>query len=127
MRSPRDVLAILHEYLRPDEAEQERLVVALLNMRNVVIGIETLYVGNASGIPVRVAEVFRGAVRMNAIALIVAHNHPSGDPTPSSHDVAITAELADAARLLDVEFLDHVILGADGRSASMRALGHLGS
>ncbi|MEX0629114.1 MAG: JAB domain-containing protein [Chloroflexota bacterium] len=127
MRSPRDAMAILRDYLRPDEAEQERLVVALLNIKNVVIGIETLYVGNASGIPVRVAEVFRGAVRLNAIALIVAHNHPSGDPTPSLNDLAITAELADAARLLDVEFLDHVILGGDGQSASLRALGHLGA
>jgi RadC-like JAB domain len=96
LRSPQDAMHVLHDYVRPDEAEQERLVVALLNIKNQVIGIETLYVGNASGIPVRVGEVFRGAVRLNAVALIVAHNHPSGDPMPSPNDVAITVELAEA-------------------------------
>jgi DNA repair protein RadC len=126
VRSPDDAMSFLYGYIRPDEAEQERLVVAFLNVKNAVIGIETLYVGNASGIPVRVGEVFRTAVRLNAIAVIVAHNHPSGDPMPSPNDLAITRELAEAARILDIELLDHLILGSEGRTASLRALGHLG-
>ena len=71
---------------------------------------------------VRVAEVYRDAVRHNAVAVVAVHNHPSGDPTPSSADVALTAELARAGELLGVELLDHLIVG-QGRWASLRRLG----
>jgi DNA repair protein RadC len=126
VRSPADAVTLLRDYLRPDEAEQERLVVALVNVKNVVIGVETLYVGNASGSSVRVGEVFRAAVRLNASAIVIAHNHPSGDPMPSADDLAVTKDIAAAGRILDIDLLDHVILGSSGRTASMRALGHLG-
>ena len=118
--------ALLREYVRPDEVEQERLVVALLNVKHAVIGLEPLYVGNVSGSSVRVGEVFRAAVRLNASAIVVCHNHPSGDPTPSADDLAVTRDIAAAGRILDIELLDHVILGGEGRTASLRALGHLG-
>ena len=71
---------------------------------------------------VRVAEVFRDAVRQNAVAVVAVHNHPSGDPTPSAADVALTAELARAGQLLDVELLDHLVIG-QGRHVSLRRLG----
>ena len=70
----------------------------------------------------RVGEVFRDAVRRQAAAVVVVHNHPSGDPTPSADDLRITAELAEAGRLLDIELLDHVVIGAEGW-VSLRALG----
>jgi len=125
VRSPDVASAILRLYLRPDEAEQERLAVALLDVKNSVIGVLTVYLGNTSGATVRVAEVFRDAVRLNASALVVAHNHPSGDPAPSAEDLALTSELAAAGRLLDIELLDHLILGDEDRTVSMRALGQL--
>ena len=62
----------------------------------------------------RVGEVFRDAVRRQAAALVVVHNHPSGDPTPSADDLRITAELAQAGRLLDIELLDHIVIGVGG-------------
>lgn len=126
VRSPDDVAALLAVYVRPDEAEQERLAVAILDVKNHVIGVETVYVGNTTGSPVRVGEVFRSAVRLNAAAIVIAHNHPSGDPSPSGDDIRLTGELASAGRVLDIDVLDHVVLGGDGRIASMRALGHLG-
>jgi DNA repair protein RadC len=58
-----------------------------------------------------VAELFREAIRQNAAAVIVAHNHPSGDPTPSNEDVAVTRQIVDAGRLLDIEVLDHLVIG----------------
>jgi DNA repair protein RadC len=96
--------------------------VALLNTKNVVTGVVTVYVGNLAGSSVRVAEVFRDAIRRNAAAILVAHNHPSGDPAPSGEDLRITAELAAAGRLLDVELLDHLVITRDAW-ISLRALG----
>jgi DNA repair protein RadC len=125
VRAPGDVTAVLRDFLRPDEAEQERLVVAVLNVKNAIIGVETVYIGNASGSSVRVGEVFRAAVRLNASAIVVAHNHPSGDPTPSAEDVSITTALAAAGHILDIPLLDHVIVGSYARCVSMRATGRI--
>jgi DNA repair protein RadC len=104
--------------------EREELRVLLLNTRNVVQAMVTVYVGNLSGSSVRVAEVFRDAVRALAAGIVVAHNHPSGDPTPSADDLRITRELTDAGRLLDIAVLDHLVIGR-GRWVSLRATGAL--
>src|SRR5919109_736662 len=100
----------------------EALRVLLLNTKNVVTGLVTVYVGNLAGSSVRVGEVFRDAVRRQSAAVVVVHNHPSGAPSPSADDLRITAELAEAGRLLDIELLDHVVVAADGW-ISLRALG----
>jgi DNA repair protein RadC len=71
---------------------------------------------------VRPAEVFRPAIRANATAIIVVHNHPSGDPTPSRDDVRVTADRVEAGRLLDIEVLDHIVIG-QGRHASLKERG----
>lgn len=84
--------------------------------------IRTVYQGSVNAAQIRVAEVFRDAVRHNAVAVVAIHNHPSGDPTPSAADVAVTTELARAGALLDIELLDHLIIG-DGRWVSLRRLG----
>ena len=102
--------------------EREELVVLLLNTKNVVTGRRAVYAGNLAGSSVRVGEVYRDAVRRQAAAVVVVHNHPSGDPTPSADDLRITAELAEAGRLLDIELLDHMVIGADGW-VSLRSLG----
>lgn len=91
--------------------EQEHLRVLLLNSRNQVLASPTLYQGSVHSAVVRVGEVFREAVRQNAAVIIVVHNHPSGDRTPSSEDIRLTRELVDAGALLDIELLDHLIIG----------------
>jgi DNA repair protein RadC len=101
---------------------REELRVLLLNTKNVVTATITVYAGNLAGSSVRVGEVFRDAVRRQAAAIVVVHNHPSGDPTPSADDLRITAELAEAGRLLDIELLDHLVVGGS-RWVSLRALG----
>jgi DNA repair protein RadC len=120
IRSPADVGERLRPVMR--DLEQEELRTLLLNTKNVVTAMQTVYVGNLAGSSVRVGEVFRDAVRCQAAAVVVVHNHPSGDPTPSADDLRITAELAQAGRLLDIELLDHVVIGADGW-VSLRSLG----
>lgn len=102
--------------------EQEQLRVVLLDTKHRVMTIRTVYQGSVNQAQVRIGEVFRDAVRQNATALIIVHNHPSGDPAPSAADVALTTELTKAGALLDVEVLDHLIIG-QGRHASLRRLG----
>jgi DNA repair protein RadC len=105
--------------------EREELWVLMLDTKNVVTARRSVYRGNLAGSSVRVGEVFRDAVRTCAAAVVVVHNHPSGDPTPSGEDLRITAELAEAGRLLDIELLDHLIIGR-GRWTSLRAAGAIG-
>jgi DNA repair protein RadC len=123
VRTPADVA----DRLLPSMSalEREELHVLLLDSKNVIRAQRTVYVGNLAGSAVRIGEVFRDAVRNCAASLVVVHNHPSGDPAPSGEDLRITAELASAGRLLDIELLDHLIVGRD-RWVSLRAIGALG-
>ncbi len=91
--------------------EQEHLRLLLLDTKHHVLASPTLYQGSVNTSQIRVAEVFREAVRLNCPALLVAHNHPSGDPTPSSDDVRVTQQIVDAGKLLDIDVLDHLIIG----------------
>ncbi|MEE3006214.1 MAG: JAB domain-containing protein [Chloroflexota bacterium] len=99
--------------------DTELIAILLLNTRNEVLGIQEIYVGNVNSSVVRAAEVFRPAVQANAPSIIVVHNHPSGDPAPSSQDVDITNELISARKFLGIELLDHVVLGSGNRFISM--------
>jgi DNA repair protein RadC len=103
--------------------EQEHLRVLLLNSRNEVLSIQEIYIGGVNATVVRPSEVFRPAVRENAPAVIVVHNHPSGDPAPSAEDVSTTRQLLQAGRLLGIELLDHVVLGQAQRYVSMKEKG----
>lgn len=122
IRAPAD----LAERLVPamGHLEQEELRSVLLNTKNTVTGMVTVYTGNLAGSSVRIGEVFREAVRRQSAAMVVVHNHPSGDPSPSAEDLRITRELAEAGRLLDIELLDHLVIG-HGRWVSLRSLGAL--
>jgi len=102
--------------------EQEELWVVLLNTRNEVLRIAKVYKGSLNTSLVRVGELFREAIRENAAAVIVAHNHPSGDPTPSPEDMAVTRAIVEAGKLLDIEVLDHIITGKT-RWVSLKAMG----
>ncbi len=112
VRAPRDV----GERLVPQMGflEREELRVVLLNTRNVVLRQVTVYQGNVSSSLVRIGELFRDAVRLSATGVILAHNHPSGDATPSPDDLRLTAEALAAGRLLDIQLLDHLIVAGDG-------------
>jgi DNA repair protein RadC len=111
IRTPRDVAERL--ILQMGRLEREELRVVLLNTKNVVLRVATVYQGNVSSSLVRVGELYRDAVRLNASGIILVHNHPSGDPTPSPDDLHLTAEALAAGRLLDIELLDHLVIGHD--------------
>ncbi len=104
---------------RLKDEKREHFVALYLTARNTVIAQETISVGSLSASLVHPREVFRPAILHAAAALILAHNHPSGDPTPSEEDVALTKRLREAGQLLGIEVLDHVVLASEG-FASMR-------
>ncbi len=115
--SPADVANLL--MVEMSHLEQEHLRVVLLNTKNYVLKIETVYIGSINSSAVRIGEVFKTALKQNAAAIIIVHNHPSGDPTPSPEDVAVTRQLVEAGKLLDVDVLDHLVIG-QGRWVSLR-------
>ncbi len=102
--------------------DQEHLRVLLLDTRNQLLRIVEVYHGSLNTSLIRISEVFRDAVRDNAAAIIVVHNHPSGDPSPSPEDIAVTRAIVEAGKLLDIEVLDHLIIG-QGRFISLKAKG----
>ena len=120
---PEDVVNLLSAEM--SALEQEHLRVLLLNTRNEVMGAEEIYIGNVNSSVVRPAEVFRPGIRANATSLVIVHNHPSGDPTPSGADVSITRDLVEAGKLLGMELLDHLVIGSGQRFVSMKEA-HLG-
>jgi DNA repair protein RadC len=102
--------------------EQEELRVMLLDVRNRVVEVVSVYRGSLTSSQVRVGELFKHAIRRNAANIIVVHNHPSGDPTPSPDDVALTRAILQAGKLLDIDLLDHLVIGA-GRYVSLKERG----
>jgi len=111
-QSPTDVADFLR--LEMGYLEQEQVRVLLLDARHRLIRQVLVYQGNVGSATVRVGELFREAVRENAAAIIVVHNHPSGDPSPSPEDVALTREIVEAGKLLNIEVLDHLVVGRQG-------------
>lgn len=120
IRSPADVASLL--LLEMGHLEQEHLRTVLLDTKNRVQQIATIYIGSVNSAQVRIGEVFRDAIRRNSAALIVAHNHPSGDPTPSPEDILVTRQIVEAGKLLDIDVLDHLIL-SHSRYVSLRERG----
>ena len=120
VRSPADAANLVMSEMMT--LEQEHLKVLLLDTKNRVMHVTTLYVGSLNTSLIRVGEIFRDAIRGNAAAVIVVHNHPSGDPTPSPEDVAVTRMMVEAGKLIDIEVLDHLIIG-NNRWTSMKERG----
>ena len=120
IKSPADVAGLLLFEL--SYLDQEQLRTVLLDTKNRVQCIPTIYIGSLNASMVRVGELFKAALQWNSAALIVVHNHPSGDPTPSPEDVLITHQIVEAGKLLDVEVLDHLVIG-QGKFVSMREKG----
>lgn len=109
VRTPKDVANLLMAEM--GFLDQEQLRVVLLTSKNQVISISEVYKGNVNTSLIRPSELFREAVRENCPAIIVVHNHPSGDPDPSPEDIAVTKQIVAAGRVLDIEVLDHMIIG----------------
>ena len=120
IKSPTDVADLL--MLEMSHLDQEHLRTVLLDTKNRVQAISTVYIGSLNASLIRVGEIFKEAVRRNSAALIVSHNHPSGDPTPSPEDVLVTREIVSAGKMLDIDVLDHIVV-AHGGWVSLREKG----
>lgn len=120
IHSPADAAAMLQYEM--SAFEQEHLRVILLDTRNRVIDIVEIYHGSLNSAQVRVAELFKPAIQRLSAAIILVHNHPSGDPTPSPDDVAVTRAVVQAGKLLDIDTLDHLVIGR-GRFVSLKERG----
>jgi DNA repair protein RadC len=120
VRKPADVAAYLSAEMAP--MAQEQLRVVLLDSRNHVMSSALVYQGGLNATVIRLGDCFRDAVASGAAAVVLVHNHPSGDPTPSPEDVRLTADASRAGDLLGVELLDHIVIGQSGH-VSLRELG----
>jgi len=120
INSPADAASLLSYEM--SALEQEHLRIILLDRRNRVMEIVEVYKGSVNSSQVRIGELFKEAVRKNSSAIIVVHNHPSGDPTPSPDDVAVTRAIIQAGKLLDIDVLDHLVIG-EGKWTSLKEKG----
>ena len=120
--SARDAAALVMEEMR--YLDQECLVALFLDVRNQLIRKKTIMMGTATGSPAHPREIFREAVAHGAVNLIVLHNHPSGDPSPSRDDVALTQRLVEVGKLMGIPLVDHIVIG-NGKHMSLRELGKI--
>jgi DNA repair protein RadC len=122
IRSPEDGAEYIMEELR--NLNQEHFIVLFLNTKNQIIHRQTIFIGSLNASIVHPREVFREAVKRSAASIIVAHNHPSGDPTPSQEDIHVTKRLAESGRMIGIELLDHLVIG-DRKFVSLKEKGYL--
>jgi DNA repair protein RadC len=120
INSPADAAALVQYEM--GSLPQENVWVLLLDTRNRYLKTERVYQGSVNTSQIRLGEIFREAVKINAAGVIVVHNHPSGDPSPSPDDVAVTRALVEAGKLLDIPVLDHLVIG-HGRFVSLKERG----
>lgn len=123
VESPEVAATIIARHLA--RADREHFVVLMLNAQNGLLGVHTVAVGTLTACLVSVRDVFKAAILANAASIVVGHNHPSGDPSPSPEDIHLTRELHKAGELLDIHLLDHVVVGARGSYVSLKRLGTL--
>lgn len=123
INNPIEAYDILQDYLK--DVDREHFVVILLDTRHNVLGINTISIGSLTVSIAHPREVFKAAILCNAAAIIIGHNHPSGDPSPSKEDFAVTEKLTACGELLQIPVLDSVILGDNGRCLSLRERGLL--
>ena len=121
--SSRDLSPLLGEYFQ--EHDREEMLAVLLDAKHKIIGLHTVSIGSQSMSIVHPRETFKAAIVGHAAALILAHNHPSGDPTPSQEDRALTKRLKEVGELVGIPILDHLVIGDGGRYASFADRGEL--
>lgn len=122
VKDPQDIASLFMEEMRSYRRETFKTV--LLNAKGAILSVETISIGELTSTLVHPREVFQPAVRKSAAAIILVHNHPSGDPTPSGDDFGTTKRLVECGKLLGVNVLDHLIIG-NGTFVSMRELGQI--
>jgi DNA repair protein RadC len=120
VKSPADVAQLFMVEMMA--LDQEELWVACLDTKNRLLKVAKVYRGSVNTAMIRVGEVFKEALRLNAASIVVAHNHPSTDPTPSPEDILVTRQIVEAGKLLDLDVLDHLVLAAN-RYVSLRERG----
>ena len=123
IKSPDDAAAIGREFMRIHEESEEYMYMICMNMKNKVIGVFEISHGTVNASLVQPREVFQKALLANAVSIILMHNHPSGDPTPSRQDIEITTRLVEAGKIVGVEVLDHIVIG--DRYSSLKEKGYL--
>jgi DNA repair protein RadC len=107
------------------DEDREVFLVLMLNTKNQVVGLHRAHVGSLNASIVHPREVMKCAILNNAASIIVGHNHPSGDPTPSREDIEVTKRLAEAGKIMGIEVLDHVIVTHTGKNVSLKEKGYL--
>ncbi|WP_258959318.1 JAB domain-containing protein [Paenibacillus tyrfis] len=122
--SPEDANQIIQTVLDLNNEAVEKFGILTLDSRNVVAGIHVLAIGTLNAVLIHPREVFKAAILNNAAGIVLFHNHPSGDPTPSEEDIEITQRIVEAGHLMMIEVLDHIITG-DGKYCSMAEQGLL--
>lgn len=121
--SSKDAAAIAASFI--GDEDREILFVMCLNTKKKVVAVHRCHVGSLSTSVVHPREVFKSAIMNNAASIIVAHQHPSGDPSPSLEDIKVTIRLVEAGKILGIELLDHVIIGVTGQYTSMKEMGYI--
>lgn len=116
--SPDAAVPLLRKFL--EDVDREHFMIMCLNTKNEPTAIHTVSVGTLNSTHLHPREVYKAAILENSACIILAHNHPSGDPTPSKEDIEITGRLKDAGKIIGIEVLDHVIIGENGRFVSLK-------
>lgn len=122
IRSPEDSADFLMKDLR--YKKQEHLVALFLDTKNKVIHKKTVFIGSLNSSIVHPREIFKNAMKYSSASIIIAHNHPSGDPMPSKEDIQVTKRLVEVGRIVGIELLDHIIIG-DGNFVSLKEKGYI--
>lgn len=123
VKCPQDASEIAQKFL--EGTDREHFVVMCLDTKNKVNAINTVSIGSLNSCPVHPREVFKAAILSNSSSVILIHNHPSGDPTPSREDSEVTKRLAEAGKIMGIEVFDHVVVGENGRYVSLKEKGVL--
>ena len=123
IRSPDDAVTVGKGFMRIHEEPEEYMYMICMNTKNKIIGVFEISHGSVNSSIVNPREVFQKALLANAVSIIVMHNHPSGDPTPSREDIEVTKRLIEAGKIVGVEVLDHIIVG--DRYSSLKEKGYV--
>lgn len=127
IRSPEDACRVSYQFIGEDD--REVFFVICLNTKNHVVAVHRAHVGSLNASIVHPREVYKSAILNNSASIIVAHQHPSGDPIPSSEDIQVTKRLSEAGKILGIELLDHIIVGEKTASSikhtSLKEKGYL--